>query len=107
MFLTSGLALLWPLPLPASLNALPPLSMQRGDPKLPKKSWVKICQIRTPSVKRIRNKIGRASEEEELALVFDGFDEIVGGWSVTDDFAMHCRTLLIANRRGGSVESGI
>jgi hypothetical protein len=29
-------------------------------------------------MKRIRGKIGRASEEE-LALVIDGFNEIVGG----------------------------
>lgn len=55
-----------------------PLTMELGDPNLPKKSWVKISQIRTLSVKRIRSKIGRASEEE-LALVIDGFNEIVGG----------------------------
>jgi mRNA interferase MazF len=55
-----------------------PLTMELGDPHLPKKSWVKISQIRTLSVKRIRSKIGRASEEE-LALVIDGFNEIVGG----------------------------
>ena len=55
-----------------------PLTMEPGDPNLPKKSWVKISQIRTLSVKRIRSKIGRASEEE-LALVIDGFNEIVGG----------------------------
>jgi mRNA interferase MazF len=52
--------------------------MELGDPNLPKKSWVKISQIRTLSVKRIRSKIGRASEEE-LALVIDGYNEIVGG----------------------------
>jgi mRNA interferase MazF len=55
-----------------------PLTMELGDPNLPGKSWVKISQIRTLSVKRIRSKIGRASEEE-LALVIDGFNEIVGG----------------------------
>jgi mRNA interferase MazF len=55
-----------------------PLTMELGEPALPKKSWVKISQIRTLSVKRIRSKIGRASEEE-LALVIDGFNEIVGG----------------------------
>jgi mRNA interferase MazF len=52
--------------------------MELGDPNLPKKSWAKISQIRTLSVKRIRRKIGRASEEE-LARVIDGFNEIVGG----------------------------
>jgi mRNA interferase MazF len=55
-----------------------PLTMELGDPNLPKKSWAKISQIRTLSVKRIRRKIGRASEEE-LARVIDGFNEIVGG----------------------------
>jgi mRNA interferase MazF len=55
-----------------------PLTMELDDPNLPKKSWVKISQIRTLPVKRIRSKIGRASEEE-LALVIDGLNEIVGG----------------------------
>jgi mRNA interferase MazF len=55
-----------------------PLTMELGDSNLPKKSWVKISQIRTLSVRRIRSRIGRASEEE-LALVIDGFNEIVGG----------------------------
>ncbi|MCU0593791.1 MAG: type II toxin-antitoxin system PemK/MazF family toxin [Desulfobacterales bacterium] len=55
-----------------------PLTMELGDPNLPKKSWVKISQIRTLSVKRIRSRIGRASEEE-LAMIIDGFNEIVGG----------------------------
>jgi mRNA interferase MazF len=52
--------------------------MELGDSSLPRRSWVKISQIRTLSVKRIRGKIGSASEEE-LAMVIDGFNEIVGG----------------------------
>lgn len=55
-----------------------PLTMELTDTKLPKKSWAKISQIRTLSVKRIRKKIGRATEEE-LALVIDGLNEIIGG----------------------------
>ena len=55
-----------------------PLTMKLKDPSLPKKSWVKISQIRTLSVKRIGKRIARASEEE-LALVIEGFNEIVGG----------------------------
>jgi len=55
-----------------------PLTMELGEPALPKKSWVKISQIRTLSVKRIRGKIARATDEE-LALVIEGFNEIVGG----------------------------
>ncbi len=55
-----------------------PLTLELSDPKLPKKFWLKISQIRTLSVKRIRNKLARATEEE-LALVIDGLNEIIGG----------------------------
>ena len=55
-----------------------PLTMELKDSRLPKKSWVKISQIRTLSVKRIGKKIARASEEE-MALIFDGLNEIIGG----------------------------
>ena len=54
-----------------------PLSLELSEPKLPKKSWVKIGQIRTLSAKRIRKKISRATEEE-LALIIDGLNEIIG-----------------------------
>jgi mRNA interferase MazF len=55
-----------------------PLTMELKDPGLPKKSWVKISQIRTLSVKRIGKRIARASEEE-IVLVIEGFNEVVGG----------------------------
>ena len=55
-----------------------PLTFELGGTKLPKKSWVKISQIRTLSVKRIRKKISRVSEEE-LAIIIEGLNEIVGG----------------------------
>jgi len=55
-----------------------PLTLELADPKLPKKSWVKISQIRTLSVKRVGKRIARASEEE-LASVIDGLNEIIGG----------------------------
>jgi mRNA interferase MazF len=55
-----------------------PLTMELADSKLPKKSWAKIGQVRTLSVKRIGKRIGRATEEE-LAVVIDGLNEIVGG----------------------------
>ncbi len=55
-----------------------PLTLELTDPKLPKKSWVKISQIRTLSVKRIGKRVARASEEE-LALIIDGLNEIIGG----------------------------
>jgi len=55
-----------------------PLTFELGSSKLPKRSWVKISQIRTLSVKRIRKKISKASEEE-LATIIDGLNEIIGG----------------------------
>ncbi|MBW2144231.1 MAG: type II toxin-antitoxin system PemK/MazF family toxin [Deltaproteobacteria bacterium] len=55
-----------------------PLTLELSTTKLPKKSWVKISQIRTLSVKRIRKKISKVSEEE-LALIVEGLNEIIGG----------------------------
>jgi len=54
------------------------LTLGLTDPKLPKKSWVKISQIRTLSVKRIGKRVARASAEE-LVSVIDGLNEIIGG----------------------------
>lgn len=55
-----------------------PLTLELNDTKLPKKSWVKISQIRTLSVRRIGKKITKASEED-LVLIIDGLNEIIGG----------------------------
>lgn len=55
-----------------------PLTMELGDTELPKKSWVKISQIRILSTKRIGKKIAKASDEE-LSLIIDGLNEIIGG----------------------------
>jgi mRNA interferase MazF len=55
-----------------------PLTMELVDTALPKKSWVKISQIRILSTKRIGKKIAKASDEE-LALIIDGLNEIIGG----------------------------
>lgn len=55
-----------------------PLTMQLESARLPKKSWVKISQIRILSTKRISKKITKASDEE-LALIIDGLNEIIGG----------------------------
>ena len=54
-----------------------PLTLESRAPGLTKRSWVKISQIRTLSVDRIGQRLGRASEEE-LARVVDGLNEIVG-----------------------------
>lgn len=50
--------------------------LQSGD--LPKRSWVKVSQIRTLSVQRLNGIIGRV-EPEELALLVEGLNEITGG----------------------------
>lgn len=54
-----------------------PLTLELTDKSLPKKSWVKISQIRTLSVKRIGEKITRISPEN-LATVIAGLNEIIG-----------------------------
>jgi mRNA interferase MazF len=55
-----------------------PLTLELTLAKLPKKSWVKVSQIRTLSVDRLGPKIGRVSAEE-LGLVIEGLNEIIGG----------------------------
>ena len=55
-----------------------PLTLELEEKNLVKKSWVKISQIRTLSVKRIRKKITTASDEE-LSLIIEGLNEIIGG----------------------------
>ena len=55
-----------------------PLNLELDSPKLPKRSWAKISQIRTLSVQRLKRKLGKASPEE-LTLVIEGLNEIIGG----------------------------
>jgi len=54
-----------------------PLTLELSSPQLPKKSWVKISQLRTLSIERLGQKIGRASAEE-LNLIVEGLNEIIG-----------------------------
>lgn len=54
-----------------------PLTLELKTEKLPKRSWVKISQIRTLSVERIGKKLGRVTPEE-LAQVVEGLNEIIG-----------------------------
>jgi len=54
-----------------------PLTLELASKKLPKRSWVKVSQIRTLSVKRLGSKIGKASDEE-LEQIIEGLNEIVG-----------------------------
>jgi mRNA interferase MazF len=55
-----------------------PLTLELTHPKLPKRSWVKVSQVRTLSAERLGPRIGRASAEE-LGLVIEGLNEIIGG----------------------------
>ena len=54
-----------------------PLTLELSAPRLPKRSWVKISQIRTLATERIGKRLGRASPEE-LAQVLEGLNEILG-----------------------------
>ncbi len=54
-----------------------PLTLELTAARLPKRSWVKISQVRTLSVERIGKKLGRATPEE-LAQVVEGLNEIIG-----------------------------
>jgi mRNA interferase MazF len=54
-----------------------PLTHEIQKSKLPKRSWVKISQIRTLSTERIGRKIGSV-DPEELDHVLEGLNEIIG-----------------------------
>ena len=54
-----------------------PLTLESTAPGLPKRSWVKISQIRTLATERLGRRIARASEEE-MARVIEGLSEIIG-----------------------------
>jgi mRNA interferase MazF len=55
-----------------------PLTLEITSAKLPKRSWVKIAQIRTLSTERLHGKLGRVSPEE-LERIVEGLNEIVAG----------------------------
>jgi mRNA interferase MazF len=55
-----------------------PLSLELSAKGLPKRSWVKISQIRTLSVERLGSRLASASHDE-IAQVLDGLSEILGG----------------------------
>jgi mRNA interferase MazF len=54
-----------------------PLTFGLDTSELPKRSWVKISQIRTLSIERIGKRIGNASPEE-LDQIIEGLNEIIG-----------------------------
>lgn len=54
-----------------------PLTFEIKLEGLPKRSWVKISQVRTLAVERISTRIA-ILEPEELSQILDGLDEIIG-----------------------------
>jgi mRNA interferase MazF len=53
-----------------------PLTFELDSKNLPKKSWVKISQIRTLSTERIGKKLGHVSSEN-LEQIMEGLNEII------------------------------
>jgi mRNA interferase MazF len=53
-----------------------PLTMEIVSTSLPKRSWVKMSQIRTLSIERLSNHLGSISPEE-LDEIIEGLNEIV------------------------------
>ncbi|MEW6753327.1 MAG: type II toxin-antitoxin system PemK/MazF family toxin [Candidatus Latescibacterota bacterium] len=54
-----------------------PLTLELASLRLPRRTWVKISQIRTLAVERIGERLGRAGSEE-VSLVLEGLNEILG-----------------------------
>jgi len=55
-----------------------PLALEITSARLPKRSWVKISQVRTLSVERLGRKLGRIAPEE-LERIVEGLNEIIAG----------------------------
>lgn len=54
-----------------------PLTYKLENQSLPKKSWVKITQIRTLSILRLKNKLAEV-QPEDLDTIIEGLNEIIG-----------------------------
>lgn len=55
-----------------------PLTLEITTSTLPKRSWVKISQVRTLSVERLGKKLGRIAPEE-IDRIIEGLNEIIAG----------------------------
>ena len=53
-----------------------PLTLELRDLRLPKRSWVKISQVRTLSTERLGRLLTRATPEQ-IARVVEGLNEII------------------------------
>lgn len=54
-----------------------PLTLELHAGDLPKRSWVKISQIRTLATERLGSRLGRVAPEE-MARIVEGLNEIIG-----------------------------
>ena len=54
-----------------------PLTIELKSVRMPRRSWVKIGQVRTLSTDRIGASVGRVSFEE-ISQVVEGLNEIIG-----------------------------
>lgn len=54
-----------------------PLTLEIADSALPKRSWIKISQVRTLSTERLGERITRLSDRD-MELVIEGLNEING-----------------------------
>jgi mRNA interferase MazF len=54
-----------------------PLTLELSDSALPKRSWIKISQIRTLSTERLGKRVTRLPEKD-LDLAIEGLSEIIG-----------------------------
>src|SRR2546425_7095033 len=54
-----------------------PLTLESRARGLPKRSWIKVSQIRTLAVERIGRRIAQATPEE-VSTVLEGLGEIIG-----------------------------
>jgi mRNA interferase MazF len=55
-----------------------PLTLELTSPRLPKRSWAKISQIRTLSQERLGKRIARVAHEE-MDQIVEGLNEIISG----------------------------
>jgi mRNA interferase MazF len=53
-----------------------PLTLESKAPGLPKRSWIKISQIRTLAAERIGRRLTRVPDEE-LTRVVEGLNEVI------------------------------
>ncbi len=53
-----------------------PFTLEITSVEMPRRSWIKISQIRTLSVERLENKIGQISAQE-LDRIVDGLNQLI------------------------------